>query len=231
MTNEELRALDHQTQEIENLRAIVEADGMTDDLRTQAQRLVELDDRLGKDFHSVTFSESEEHYKLGRDGVPYARAYLAECEAHERTRERILHKCGSEEENVFEEVKLVSLPPELEALPDISAFAVVYSKSGPCWVPIRGKSVDIECVPMILHAGYPVNEGLWRVSEIQCGFLLVDSDDPVLAVESAREAIRQLGIERYRKLAEERLATLPPKPMHPDAGGADQSMSYLGDVK
>jgi len=118
-----------------------------------------------------------------------------------------------DDESAFYEVALIPLPPELEAAPDVEVFAAMPNFGNPCWVPIRGKSIDIEGIPMILHAGYPADEGEWRVSSIQAGYKVVDDDDPTLAVKRARDLVREFGSERLQQQIEEICAQMPPKPM------------------
>lgn len=111
---------------------------------------------------------------------------------------------------VLLEIAMIPLSPELEALPDVEAFAG--RRAEPHWIPIRGKAIDIERIPMILHSGPPANEGEWRVSSIETGYTVVSDDDPEVAVESARENVRKLGVKWCQQRIAEICAVMPPKP-------------------
>jgi len=117
----------------------------------------------------------------------------------------------SDDDGTLLEIALIPLSPELEALSDIEAFAAV-GHSKPSWEPIRGKAIDIEGIPMILHSGEPAYEGEWRVSSIEAGYSVVGDDDPTLAVKRAREKVQEFGIEWFQQRIAEICAKMPPKP-------------------
>jgi len=120
---------------------------------------------------------------------------------------------AADEEGAFYEVALIPLPPELEALPDIEAFATMLNFGNRYWIQIRGKSFDIDGFPMILHAGYPVNEGEWRVTDIQSGYMLVGDDDPALGIARATDLVRKYGVEWTQQRIAEVCKEMPPMPM------------------
>ena len=117
------------------------------------------------------------------------------------------------EEDDIEEEELIPLPPELEALPDIQAFAAMLPLSKlPEWKPISGKRIEVEGMIMILHADLNGSDG-WQLTDLVTGISAGFNMDPETLVNHAGDAIRRVGgKEAVWASASERRSGMPPNP-------------------
>ena len=118
--------------------------------------------------------------------------------------------CGACDIDEIEEEELMPLPPELEALPDIQAFAALrslYASEESRWKPIAGKRVDVNGIIAILHV---YEETMWRLTELTSGWGMGTDSDPQNAVDVTRRKLDDAGIALVRREAKEKRALMPP---------------------
>ena len=109
-----------------------------------------------------------------------------------------------------EEEELIPLPPELEALPDIQAFAALRSMDASeesRWKPITGKRIDVNGIIAILHV---YEETLWRLTELTSGWGMGTDSDPQNAINMTRIRLDDAGVALVRRQAKEKRAEMPP---------------------